>query len=187
MSGQPPEGRRRIELAAAALLAAAFVGALSYLAFGAGVSGEPELRGPFGQHYDGLEQRRKAAGVPTMGERRGGEHAHVRLRVYVRGKRIAVPAGIGIDPERRGPAMAALHTHSGDGTIHVEGMPGARLGQFFAVWGVPLSANRLGRHRARGAERVRAWVDGRPAQTPGSIELRDGRTVVIRLEKTPEP
>jgi hypothetical protein len=107
----------------------------------------------FGPHYDGLVQRRRAAQVPTMMQTMGSRvHFHPLLKVFVNDKPVTVPANIGIDPRAPGMQMAGLHTHDATGTIHVEGVPGARLGQFFAIWGVPFSARRLGRAAATACE-----------------------------------
>ena len=135
---------------------------------------------PFGQHYQGLVQRREAAAVPTMMQTMDSRvHFHPILKVFVDGKPVPVPANIGIDPRVDGMQMAGLHTHDASGTIHVEGLTGATLGQFFAVWGVPLSAGQLGPYRAGGGNSVRMWVDGRPSNAFGSLALADGQRIVI--------
>ena len=136
--------------------------------------------GAFGQHYAGLAQRRQAAHVPTMMDTMNSSvHFHPLLKVYVNGKRIPVPANIGIDPAQEAMQMAGLHTHDTSGTIHVEGVAGARLGQFFRIWGVPLSSRQLGPYRARGADGVRMWVAGKPSTAFGQLELADGQHIVV--------
>jgi hypothetical protein len=115
--------------------------------------------GPFGPHYAGLDARREAAHVPTMMQTMNSRvHFHPLLAVYVDGKRITVPADIGIDPKRDSMQMAGLHTHDASGTIHVEGVEHATLGQFFRIWGVALSSTRLGPYRAGGGDAVRLWL-----------------------------
>jgi hypothetical protein len=84
-------------------------------------------------------------------------HVHTHLAVYVNGQLRPIPAGIGIvapaaqsTPE--GPFDAAtrcyywLHVHAQDGVIHIESPAGHTytLGQFFDLWGQPLSANQVG-------------------------------------------
>jgi hypothetical protein len=136
--------------------------------------------GPFGQHYAGLAQRRQAAHVPTMMDTMNSSvHLHPLLRVYVRGKQIPLPANIGIDPAQDAMQMAGLHTHDTSGTIHVEGVAAARLGQFFRVWGVPLSARQLGPYRATGDDAVRMWVDGKSSTVFGQLKLADGQRIVV--------
>jgi hypothetical protein len=124
-------------------------------------------------------------------------HIHTHLTIYVHGAARRVPAGIGIGPpygvERTasgafvasGGCFAWLHTHSADGIIHTES-PIQRtytLGNFFDIWGQPLSRMRVG--PARGP--VTALVDGRrftgdPRQIPllrhAQIQLEVGKPLV---------
>jgi hypothetical protein len=102
---------------------------------GSGSSTTTTQAGAFGLHYDGLQQRRLAAGVPTMSDPGSGAHFHPVLAVYVDGKKITVPANIGIDPNLPPTEMAGLHTHDDSGTIHVENADAPTLGQFFDIGG----------------------------------------------------
>jgi hypothetical protein len=89
-------------------------------------------------------------------------HIHAHLAVLVDGVPRRVPAGIGIAPPyevdqtasgafiARAPCFMWLHTHSADGIIHTES-PIQRtytLGDFFDIWGQPLSRLRVGPARA---------------------------------------
>jgi len=75
----------------------------------------------FGQHYPSMAKRRNAASIPTMMDTMSSSvHFHPRLSVWIKGKQMAVPANIGIDPTQDGMQMAGLHTHDSSGTIHVE-------------------------------------------------------------------
>lgn len=136
--------------------------------------------GPFGQHYARLVQRREAAHVPTMMSTMNSPvHFHPQLKVYVNGRPVPVPANIGIDPAQDSMQMAGLHTHDASGTIHVEGVRGAKLGQFFAIWGVPFSARELGPLRAGSRVRVRMWVNGKPSTAFGGLRLADGQRILV--------
>lgn len=77
-------------------------------------------------------------------------HIHVHLSLYVNGEQLAIPKAIGIvDPvAANGFIIAAgcyywVHTHDATGIIHVE--PPAevqvKLGEFFDLWGEPLSTS----------------------------------------------
>jgi hypothetical protein len=134
---------------------------------------------PFGQHYDGLEQRRAAAGVSTMAAPSANEHTHPRLAVWADGRRVPVAADIGIDPREDPGQMAGLHTHDDGGTIHNEGQADATLGQFFAVWGVPFSKDRLGPYRAGKDGVVQLWVNGKPSTAFGSLKLADRQDIRV--------
>ncbi len=141
----------------------------------------------FGQHYQTLDQRRKAARIPTMMDTMSSSvHVHPRIAVWVDGKPMLVPANIGIDPTKDGMQMAGLHTHDSSGTIHVEGVVHTTLGQFFAIWGVPFSADRLGLYRAAGAKRMRMWVNGKPSGAFGQLELLGGQRITVSFGTDPK-
>lgn len=67
-------------------------------------------------------------------------HFHAHLGVFVNGKTVAVPAGIGIDG--RGGAISPLHIHNASGVIHIESptQSAFTLAQFFSEWNVTLTA-----------------------------------------------
>lgn len=143
---------------------------------------------PFGQHYRTLEQRRNAAGIPTMMDTMNSSvHLHPQVALWVDGKRMPVAPNIGIDPTKDGMQMAGLHTHDSSGAIHAEGAASATLGQFFQVWGVPLSPGQLGPYRAAGAKKVRMWANGKPSRAFGGLVLADGQRTTISYGADPKP
>lgn len=163
------------------LAAAVIAGIVLVAANPGGGHGTAQAKGAFGTHYRGLAERRATAGVPTMMDTMSSTiHIHPHIAVYVNGKQVEIPANLGIDPGQPSMQMAGLHTHDSSGTIHDEGMPGARLGQFFVVWGVPFSPHRLGPHRATGAKTVRMWVGGKPSHAFAQLPLQeDGQQIVV--------
>lgn len=109
-------------------------------------------------------------------------HIHAHLAVYVQGEKRLIPAGIGIAPPRQvetqsdgtpfvagGSCYYWLHSHTQDGIIHIES-PVERtytLGEYFDIWGQPLSPTQVG--PARGT--VIAYVNrqrysGNPRDIP---------------------
>jgi hypothetical protein len=123
-------------------------------------------------------------------------HIHARLTIFVNGKAAQIPYGVGIaDPIAvpagsgrfvvRGTCFAWLHTHATDGVIHIES-PVQRtftLGNFFDVWGQPLSPTQVGPVRGH----VTALFDGEvwrgnpraiPLQAHAQIQLDVGRPLV---------
>ncbi|MDE3189812.1 MAG: hypothetical protein KGL94_03225, partial [Acidobacteriota bacterium] len=123
-------------------------------------------------------------------------HVHARLTIFVDGRSVRVPAGVGIaSPKSQGTPAGAfvvsgscfawLHTHAADGIIHMES-PVQRtftLGNFFDVWKQPLDATRVG--PARGT--VTALVDGKvwhgnprsiPLHPHTQVQLDVGRPLV---------
>ncbi len=110
------------------------------------------------------------------------EHIHANLQLYNRGRAVAVPAGVGIP--QGSPCLYWLHTHSGDGFIHIES-PVKRpfdLGEFFDIWGPELSWTRAASLTAARGYRLSVWVDGKPwhGSDPRAIALRDHETIVIQ-------
>ena len=99
-------------------------------------------------------------------------HIHAHLAIYVNGAPKLLPPGIGIGPPLQfeqtssGPSVASgscfswLHTHDSSGVVHIESPIQSvyTLGDFFDIWGQPLSATQVG--PAQGP--VTATVNGNP-------------------------
>jgi hypothetical protein len=67
---------------------------------------------------------------------------HSHLSIYLNGEALAIPALIGIvDTSPTAHCDYLVHTHDRTGIIHVEAPAPAlfTLGQFFSIWGQPLS------------------------------------------------
>jgi len=123
------------------------------------VPGEPAGQAPWPANTGGLRSRLRALGLPALGREGTALHIHAHLDVFVHGRRVAVPAGIGIGPDFISP----LHTHDASGVVHVES-PEVRtftLGEVFGVWGVRLTRGCLGGYCASGADRLRVYIGGR--------------------------
>jgi hypothetical protein len=136
-------------------------------------------------------------GISCQADEQVAFHVHVHLAIAVRGRSRRVPAGIGIAAPYEvastpaGPFVAGascfmwLHTHAADGIVHIES-PVQRtytLGEFFDVWGEPLTRHRVAHARGQ----VTSFVDGRaftgdPRRIPllahRQIELEVGRPLV---------
>lgn len=108
-------------------------------------------------------------------------HIHPHLEIFVNGKPVQIPAGVGITGARpsnsangvfvsNGKCFYWIHTHAADGIIHVESPTTKRytLANFFDIWGQPLSQSQVG--TASGV--VTAFVDGKPfTGNPADIVL----------------
>jgi hypothetical protein len=149
-----------------------------------------------------------AAGLLPESHETLTHHVHAHLDVYVNGKRVVVPAGIGIDITDPGvkkfkaadgtsawgsiqecshPCISPLHTHDDTGLLHTESasaMPN-RLGQFFAEWGVKLDAGCVGGY-CKPTASVLIFVDGnRFSGDPSTIELTDHKEIAIVIGSPP--
>ena len=102
-------------------------------------------------------------------------HIHTGLAIVLGGQPTIVPADIGVPTG----CLYWLHTHEARGVLHVESPVPDRtfvLGDFFAVWGKPLSATTL----LDKTGTIRVWVDGkRFSGDPATIPLRDRQTIVL--------
>jgi hypothetical protein len=121
-------------------------------------------------------------------------HIHAHLAIFVNGKQKQVPYGIGIGLPLRGVNSAAgpfvtqgscfawLHTHAGDGIIHMEAPKQMTftLGQFFDVWGQKLSSTQVGPGRGK----VTALVDGKVVKgNPRDIKLKAHELIQLDVGK----
>ncbi|MGH9079103.1 MAG: hypothetical protein ACRDYE_03290, partial [Acidimicrobiales bacterium] len=116
-------------------------------------------------------------------------HVHTHLAVYVEGALRPLPAGIGIvspiaEQTTDGAFDAAsrcyywLHVHAQDGVIHIESpsQQSYTLGQFFDIWGQPLSTDQIG--PVTGALTV--FVNGEPYEgDPRAIPLGSHESIQV--------
>jgi hypothetical protein len=148
----------------------------------------------------------RAAGlVPEVNEHLT-YHVHSHLDVFISGKHVRVPAGIGIDiadpavkrfpmPDgstayggiRRCPrvCISPLHTHDDTGVLHTETSKPVpnRLGQFFTEWNVRLSRTCVGTH----CKGVSFYVNGRRYRgDPRAILLADLTEIAIVIGSPPK-
>ena len=132
---------------------------------------------PWPPRQEGLQAAVEAAGFPPVGDE--SYHVHALLSVFVEGEPVVVPANIGIDTTTG--YHSPLHTHTPDGVIHFEAdEPSAfTLGQFFTMWGVDFSAQRLGAFTPQGDNAIQVYVNGSPVDDPTTYEINEGDNVVV--------
>jgi hypothetical protein len=135
-------------------------------------------------------------------------HVHSHLDVFVNGKPIRVPAGIGINIHDRGvktfaaadgskaygginlcnaPCISPLHTHDRSGILHTESASSVpnRLGQFFIEWGVALTPTCVGGYCGLASPHV--YVNGKLyAGDPRGISLTDRKEIAIVIGTPPK-
>jgi hypothetical protein len=174
-------------LAAAALIAAPSFAAVSW----------PAPKNP-------MALARAAGLVPEVNEHLE-YHVHSHLDVFVSGKRVRVPAGIGINIADRavksGPmpdgstayggivrckhvCISPLHTHDDSGVLHTETTKPVpnRLGQFFTEWNVRLTRTCVAAY----CKRVAFYVNGhRYRGDPRAILLADLTEIAIVVGNPP--
>ena len=128
-----------------------------------------------------------AAGQPIAGiscDAQEGQriHIHQHLAIYDHGKLVEIPRTVGQPSAVR--CIYWLHTHTPDGIIHIEA-PKDRsfhLGDFFKVWGQPLSRSEAGSAHAGKKDSMRVWVNGKRYRgDPNAIALEPHSDIVIQV------
>ena len=152
-------------------------------------------------------ERTVAAGLEPEPKEYGINHVHAHVDVFVDGKPITIPAGIGIDiesPDVRTfdepdgsvsyggieqcatPCISPLHTHFASGIVHTESKTPepSTLGQFFTEWGVALTDACVGEFCS--PKEIAFYVDGEPfTGDPAAIELTDQKEIAIVIGTPP--
>lgn len=179
MTGLPGPRARLAAIAATALLALTFALATTphRTARAAAEAGLQAGPAPWAPEHASLARRLAALRLP--GQSDTGFHIHARLRIFINGKPVPVPALIGIDPQGR--FLAPLHTHDASGIVHVESQRPYpfTLGQFFTIWGVRFTDTRIAGYANHGAQRLRVFVNGRPVAHPAGRVLRAHDRIVV--------
>ena len=107
-------------------------------------------------------------------------HIHQHLVILDHGKVVPIPANVGQRPVSS--CLYWLHTHTPDGIIHIEA-PLDRaftLGDFFQIWGQPLSKTEAASAHAAKRSALRVWVNGkRYTANPATIKLDAHTDIVI--------
>lgn len=128
---------------------------------------------PTGQTIDGIHCEQMEGSVL---------HIHQHVAIFDHGKPVGIPDDVG--RPLIGQCFYWLHTHTPDGIVHIES-PNFKtftLGNFFDIWGVPLSKTNVAGAKPKPGERVAVWVDGRPyTGDPRTIELTQHLDVTIEV------
>lgn len=134
-----------------------------------------------------LRERLSADGLPALKEEGSALHIHQHLSIYIHGKKIDVPSGIGFNPVER--FISPIHTHDGSGIIHIESPTVEKftLGVFFDVWGVRLSFKCLGSYCEDQKNNIQLFINGvRKEGDPRALELGDHQVIVMTYGENSE-
>ena len=111
-------------------------------------------------------------------------HIHQHLVILDRGKAVAIPQDVGQRPAK--PCLYWLHTHTPDGIVHIEAPLDRKftLGDFFQIWGQPLSRTQASTANAPKGTVLTVWVNGvRYTGDPRKIDLVAHADIVIQAGK----
>ena len=120
------------------------------------------------------------------------QHIHVHLTLIANGQQRAIPIAIGVGNPfiLQNFVVAAgcfywLHTHDATGIVHIEAPVTTtfNLGQFFAVWGEPLSSSNV----AGFSGTVTAYVDSTLYTGDlGAIDFQERRQITLIVGTVPD-
>jgi hypothetical protein len=115
---------------------------------------------PWSAETDNLRARLSAINLPALTAEGVALHTHQHLDIYVNGKSVAIPSGIGTNPSRG--FISDIHTHDTTGIIHVESprVQTFTLGQFFDIWGVRFTSQSIGGYTEQGDKVLNVYVNG---------------------------
>ena len=178
--------KRRLLIGGGVAAVVAAVAVVVVLVAGGGGSGSAKssasnglltTRAPWPAVKDGLPQRAAALGLPQPSDTI--YHVHARLRVYVDGKPVTVPANIGIDPSTG--FLDSLHTHDTTGIIHMEAVRpyNFTLGQLFTVWGVKFTSSQLGAYKVGGGKVLAVYANGKKVANPTGYAMKAHDSIVV--------
>jgi hypothetical protein len=168
----------------------------------AGPEGPPLETGPNLAPAGSPSPGQSVDGIQCQAGEQVAEHTHARLTIFVDGHSETVPYGVGIaDPQLQpgiglpfvvsGACFSWLHTHTTDGVIHTEApeQHTFTLGNFFDVWGQPLSRTQVGpaKGKVTALYNGRVWL-GDPRDIPlgahAQIQLEVGGPLVAPVHIT---
>ena len=110
-------------------------------------------------------------------------HVHTHLSIFLDKVALRIPEDIGIvklTPTSK--CVYSLHTHDHSGKLHVEGPAPAffTLGDFFMIWGQPLSKTQASTAKADKGTSLKIWVNGKPyTGDPRKIQMTPHADIVI--------
>jgi hypothetical protein len=188
---------RNVVLGGAGIVALIAIAVGLWLAFGGGGTGSAKavdwstLGGlqtgppPWNNGTATLPDRLAPLGLTQLSAEGTVIHIHQHVDLYVNGKKVTVPANVGIYANQW---LTELHTHQGEpDIIHVESPTKTNysLGQFFGVWGVRLTQDCVGRYC--GAGKVSWWVNGvKQTGDPGKLVLKEHQEIAIAFGTPPK-
>ena len=167
----------------------------------------PSTYAPWPAPANPMQQACKAGLVPENAERLEF-HVHAHLDVYIDGKPVLVPAGLGIDTKNPGvhlfntngmpaygginppcdtPCISPLHTHDVTGILHTESATRKynTLGQLFIEWDVRLTPSCVDTY-CEPKTPIAVYVNGaRSAGDPRAIPLSNFQQITIVIGTPP--
>jgi hypothetical protein len=141
-----------------------------------------KTKAPWPPEYQYLADRLAPLDLTTLGGHNGLVlHFHTHIDIFVNGKKVKVPALIGINPGAG--YLTELHTHDDRGVIHIEAQKSRdfTVGQFFAEWAVYLDAHSIG-----GYSGMKWYLDGKQQTgNPQTLVFKPHQEIAFVVGKAP--
>ena len=141
-----------------------------------------KTKAPWPPEYQYLADRLVPLDLTTLAGHNGLVlHFHVHIDIFVNGKKVTVPALVGIN----GGAgyLTELHTHDDRGVIHIEAQKSRdfTVGQFFAEWAVYLDSHAIG-----GYSGMKWYLDGKQQSgNPETLVFKPHQEIAFVVGKAP--
>jgi hypothetical protein len=135
---------------------------------------------PWEAETTNLRARLNAVHLPALSSEGSALHLHQHLDIFVNGKLIPVPSGIGVNQSVG--FISDIHTHDNTGVIHVESprIQTFTLGQFFDIWGVQFTEKSIGGYIAVEDNLIKVFVNGKQyTGDPRQLPLETHQEIVI--------
>jgi hypothetical protein len=142
-----------------------------------------KTKAPWPPEYRYLADRLPPLDLTTLPGHQGLVlHFHVHIDIFVNGKKVKIPAFVGIN--LGAGWLTELHTHDARGVIHVEAQKSRdfTVGQFFSEWAVSLDSRCVGAY----CNNLKWYVDGkRQVGNPQDLVLKSHQEIAIVVGKSP--
>ncbi len=134
-----------------------------------------------------LKERLSDIGLPALSAEGTALHIHQHLDIFIDGKTVPVPPGIGINV--MAGFISPIHTHDTSAVIHVESptIQNFTLGQFFDIWGVNFTKDSIGGYSNQDGKTLQVFVNGVAyTDDPRNIVLDAHQEIVIAYGSSSE-
>jgi hypothetical protein len=112
-------------------------------------------------------------------------HIHAHLTIYIDGKPVSIPQSIGIASDQS--CLYWLHTHTGDGVIHIEAPKNISptLGDFLDIWGQSTFSQLGFKNQLASSANWTVYVDGKKVTSDFSKLLLQPHQVITIAYNSP--
>jgi hypothetical protein len=135
---------------------------------------------PWDTETQNLRARLNAIHLPALSAEGSALHLHQHLDIYIDGKSVPLPSGIGVNQSVG--FISDIHTHDKTGVIHVESprVQTFTLGQFFDIWGVQFTYHSIGGYTTNNEKTLKVFVNGKQyIGDPREIPLEAHQEIVV--------